>query len=110
MNIRKQIETKIRIELAPIYLIVKDESFKHHHNSDVKKTILHFNIVVVSNLFNSQLLLSRHRLMFSILADELKSRIHAIAMHTYTVKEWEHLQDHVFSSPPCCRQLIKPFV
>ena len=34
-------------------------------------------------------------------AEELSTTVHALALHTYTIKEWEGLQDTVFASPPC---------
>ena len=38
---------------------------------------------------------------FCTLAEELSTTVHALALHTYTIKEWEGLQDTVFASPPC---------
>ncbi|MEG7498287.1 BolA/IbaG family iron-sulfur metabolism protein, partial [Enterobacter hormaechei] len=45
--------------------------------------------------------LNRHRLIYSTLTEELSTTVHALALHTYTIKEWEGLQDTVFASPPC---------
>ena len=43
----------------------------------------------------------RHRMIYSTLAEELSTTVHALALHTYTIKEREGLQDTVFASPPC---------
>jgi BolA protein len=40
-------------------------------------------------------------LIYSTLTEELSTTVHALALHTYTIKEWEGLQDTVFASPPC---------
>ncbi|ENY58674.1 transcriptional regulator BolA, partial [Klebsiella pneumoniae subsp. pneumoniae KpMDU1] len=43
----------------------------------------------------------RHRMIYGTLTEELSNTVHALALHTYTIKEWEALQDTVFASPPC---------
>ena len=44
---------------------------------------------------------SRHRLVNKVLADELKNKIHALALHTYTEQEWYDQNEHAPQSPPC---------
>ncbi|MEL2271730.1 BolA/IbaG family iron-sulfur metabolism protein [Klebsiella pneumoniae] len=39
--------------------------------------------------------------IYRTLAEELSTTVHALALHTYTIKEWEGLQDTVFASPHC---------
>jgi BolA protein len=36
-----------------------------------------------------------------ILADELKDKIHALAIHTYTESEWKEANGDAPMSPPC---------
>ncbi|EAQ5743181.1 BolA family transcriptional regulator, partial [Salmonella enterica] len=45
--------------------------------------------------------LNRHRMIYGTLTAELSTTVHALALHTYTLKEWEGLQDTIFASPPC---------
>ncbi len=52
-------------------------------------------------VFTGERFLNRHRMIYSTLAEELSTTVHALALHTYTIKEWEGLQDTVFASPPC---------
>ncbi|XP_018008106.1 bolA-like protein 2 isoform X2 [Hyalella azteca] len=50
-----------------------------------------FSVVVVSTVFQGKPLLQRHRLVNSVLEEELK-KIHAFSMKTYTPEQWEAQQ------------------
>ena len=43
-------------------------------------------------------------MIYSTLAEELSTTVHALALHTYTIKEWEGLQDTVFALLPVVEQ------
>ncbi|XP_011694807.1 PREDICTED: bolA-like protein 2 isoform X2 [Wasmannia auropunctata] len=47
-----------------------------------------FSILVVSDLFQGKPLLLRHRLVYGVLEEELKT-IHAISLTTLTLEQWE---------------------
>ncbi|WP_145525649.1 transcriptional regulator BolA [Yersinia rohdei] len=96
--IREQIEEKLKIAFEPDHLEVINESYRHNVPAGSES---HFKIVIVSNKFEDQRFLSRHRAIYSALADELASTVHALALHTYTQKEWDGLQDTVPTSPSC---------
>lgn len=96
--IRKQIEEKLRTAFQPIYLEVNDESYRHNVPAGSES---HFKVVIVSDSFSEQRFLTRHRAIYSELAEELAGGVHALALHTYTCKEWEGLQDTVLASPKC---------
>ncbi len=96
--IREQIEEKLRAEFDPLFLEVTDESYRHNVPAGSES---HFKVVLVSDRFSGERFLNRHRMIYSTLAAELASTVHALALHTYTVKEWEGLQDTVFASPSC---------
>lgn len=99
MTIREQIEIKIRKKFNPLYLDVMNESDSHNVPINSES---HFKIVVVSHWFNGEGILSRHRAIYSVLAEELAGAVHALALHTYTLKEWEGLQVIISTSPTCC--------
>ena len=86
--IRERIEEKLRAAFQPVFLEVVDESYRH-------------NVPAGSESFTGERFLNRHRMIYSTLAEELSTTVHALALHTYTIKEWEGLQDTVFASPPC---------
>ncbi|WP_145549962.1 transcriptional regulator BolA [Yersinia intermedia] len=96
--IREQIEEKLKVAFEPDHLEVINESYRHNVPAGSES---HFKIVIVSNKFQDQRFLSRHRAIYSVLADELAGSVHALALHTYTLKEWAGLQDTVPNSPSC---------
>ncbi|MFY9629338.1 MAG: BolA family protein [Methylocystis sp.] len=86
--IRDRIEQKISLALKPVRLSVIDESRQHaghgNHHPDGET---HFRIEIVSDAFAGLNRLARHRLVNSILAEELAGRIHALAMTTLAPDE-----------------------
>ncbi|UCQ25349.1 transcriptional regulator BolA [Edwardsiella piscicida] len=95
---REQIEAKLRAAFEPVYLDVVDESYRHNVPADSET---HFKVVMVSDRFQGERFLSRHRAIYGALADEMADGVHALALHTYTRKEWAGLQDTVLASPVC---------
>ena len=98
MMIREQIETKLRAAFEPVFLEVVDESYRHNVQAGSES---HFKVVLVSDRFVGERFLNRHRMIYGTLTEELASTVHALALHTYSTKEWESLQDTLFASPPC---------
>lgn len=95
---REQIEEKLRTAFSPLHLEVHDESYRHNVPAGAES---HFKVIIVSDSFSGQRFLARHRAIYSVLADELAGSVHALALHSYTDKEWEGLQDTVPASPNC---------
>ena len=98
MTMQQQIEAKLAAALSPSHLEVINESYMHRVAPGSES---HFKVVVVSQAFEGQRLLGRHRQVNGVLAEELAGAIHALALHTYTEKEWVGLQDTVPASPNC---------
>lgn len=88
--IRERIEEKLRAAFQPVFLEVVDESYRHNVPAGSES---HFKVVLVSDRFTGERFLNRHRMIYSTLAEELSTTVHALALHTYTIKEWEGLQD-----------------
>lgn len=59
---------------------------------DMTGTKDHLDITVVSDAFKGKLLFEQHQLLMGLLKDELKSRIHAVKLQTYTKEKFEQLQ------------------
>jgi len=52
----------------------------------------HFQVIVVSSLFEGKGLVDQHQMVYAALREALGSeRIHALALKTYTPGEWERL-------------------
>ncbi|MDF7758649.1 transcriptional regulator BolA [Kosakonia cowanii] len=98
MMMRDQIESKLKAAFEPVFLDVVDESYRHNVPAGSES---HFKVVLVSDCFTGERFLNRHRMIYATLAEELATKIHALALHTYTLKEWEGLQDTLLASPAC---------
>ncbi|PHM36818.1 transcriptional regulator BolA [Xenorhabdus innexi] len=96
--VRQEIETKLRAAFKPSHLEVIDESYRHNVPAGSES---HFKIIVISNEFIDQRMLNRHRSVYSVLVNEMAGGVHALALHTYTEKEWTELEDTVLGSPAC---------
>ena len=84
--------------LAPTRLDVIDES--HGHNVPPGSES-HFKLVIVSEAFDGQGLVARHRSINRLLAAQLAGSVHALGLHTHTPEEWEARGESVPPSPPC---------
>ncbi len=51
----------------------------------------HFDAVVVSDNFNNQSRINRHRMIYAALGEKMKEEVHALSMKLYTVAEWNQL-------------------
>ncbi len=98
MQIQQQIEHKLREAFAPLHLEVDNES--HMHNVPAGSES-HFRVVLVSEQFDGEPLVQRHRAVNRTLDAELKGQVHALALHTMTPQEWFAKGGEAPESPPC---------
>ncbi len=98
MMVREHIEAKLQAAFEPEFLEVVDESYRHNVPAGSES---HFKVVLVSDRFSGERFLNRHRMIYGTLTEELSGSVHALALHTYTLKEWGALQHTIFNSPPC---------
>ena len=96
--IQERIKGKLQEALLPIHLEVINESYMHNVPEGSES---HFKVIVVSEQFEGQRLIGRHRAVNAVLAEELANDIHALAIHTYTQSEWQNLFDGAPVSPSC---------
>lgn len=97
MSMQSTIEQKLASEFDADYLQVENES--HMHNV-APGSESHFKVTIVSNSFNDQMLIKRHRKVNKALQLELQ-QIHALALHTLTPQEWQARAGSVVDSPKC---------
>lgn len=85
----KRIMEKLEKELRPIELEVEDVSYQHAGHAGVRGSDgeTHFNVKVVSKEFQGKSLVKRHRLIYSLLQDELDSGLHALSIVAKTPSE-----------------------
>ena len=92
------IRQKLTDAFQPFHLEVIDESGNHNVPEGSES---HFKVTLVTNTFEGQGLVQRHRAVNRTLADELANGIHALALHTMTPDEWYEKQGESPESPPC---------
>ncbi|MCB1670038.1 MAG: BolA/IbaG family iron-sulfur metabolism protein [Gammaproteobacteria bacterium] len=95
--VQKSIEDKVQSALSPHYLTVENES--HRHGGPATES--HFKLTVVSEAFDGQLAVKRHRALYGLLSEELAGGVHALALHLYTPTEWATRQEKSPASPDC---------
>ncbi|XP_072038400.1 DNA-binding transcriptional regulator BolA-like [Amphiura filiformis] len=95
--VEKALIAKLTETFRPTYLEVINES--HMHNVP-EGSESHFKVVVVSDKFDEQNLITRHRMVHETLKNELCSAIHALSIQARTPVQWEN-DPSLSKSPPC---------
>jgi BolA family transcriptional regulator, general stress-responsive regulator len=82
MATRDLITKKLTSAFAPESLEVLDESHRHEgHAGHRPGGETHFTVYIVADAFKGKSRLERHRMINETLAGELKSGVHALAIH-----------------------------
>lgn len=83
-----RIRAKLTEGLQPQTLDIVDDSAKHEgHAGHRPGGETHFDVMVVSATFAGQSRVARQRLVYRLLADELRDGVHALALTTLTPEE-----------------------
>ncbi|KAG0486300.1 hypothetical protein HPP92_008395 [Vanilla planifolia] len=84
-----RIRQVLQSNLEAIALEVEDLSYQHAGHAAMKgdHEETHFNVKIVSAKFDGQGLVRRHRMVYDLLADELKNGLHAISIVAKTPQE-----------------------
>jgi acid stress-induced BolA-like protein IbaG/YrbA len=73
-----------------------EELIKNHikcqHVQVESDDLTHFTAVIVSDEFNNQTKLNRHRLVYTALGNHMQSDIHAFSFQSYTPQEFKNLK------------------
>ncbi|HEY1129226.1 MAG TPA: BolA family protein [Roseateles sp.] len=86
MSIAQEIERRLRAELAPTELSIRDDSAQHAGHAGAREGG-HFHVAVVSDRFTGLQRLARHRLVYDCLTDLMQRGIHALAIDARTPGE-----------------------
>jgi BolA protein len=88
MSVAATIRQKLTDHLAPIRLEIVDESHRHAGHAGVRpEGETHFAVTIVSAAFVGLGRVAQQRLVYQILADELATRVHALALTTLAPSE-----------------------
>jgi len=91
MRVADLIRQKLTAALSPAELVVTDESAKHAgHAGSRAEGETHFDVRIVSKSFDGLSRVERQRRVYAVLADELKTQVHALSVITLTPAEvWQ---------------------
>jgi BolA family transcriptional regulator, general stress-responsive regulator len=84
---RTRIESLLRERLAPVHLVVEDESHLHRGHAGAKEGG-HFRVTVASTLFEGRSLVEQHRLVQDAVKGLFGTEIHALALKTIPASTW----------------------
>ena len=77
----QKISAKLNATFAPMALEVIDESAQHHGHAGVRaEGESHFRVRIVAEGFRAKSRVQQHRMVNAALAEELKERVHALAI------------------------------
>ena len=83
----KLIEEKLTDAFSPEMLLVKDQSHLHAGHEGAKSGGGHFDVRIVSEAFQGQRPLQRHRQVFDALGSMMEAEIHALRITAKTPDE-----------------------
>ena len=82
MSVQSVIEAKLKLAFRPQALDVRDESSQHEGHSGWKPGgETHFRVYIIAPAFAGKSRLEMHRMINDVLADELATSVHALAIH-----------------------------
>jgi BolA family transcriptional regulator, general stress-responsive regulator len=88
MSVEATIREKLVRALAPTRLDIVNDSHLHAgHRSSPGTGESHFRVLVVSAAFAGKSRVARHRLVNEALAEELRGKVHALAIQAYAPGE-----------------------
>lgn len=77
----QRIERKLGQAFSPLSLSVRDDSHLHASHAGARpEGETHFTVKVVSEAFAGKSRIERHRMVHAALSEELKARVHALAI------------------------------
>jgi len=88
MSVAETIRRKLTDRFAPIHIEVEDQSHRHAgHAGASPGGETHFAVTIVSSAFADQSRVTRQRLVYETLAQELAAGVHALSLTTLTPDE-----------------------
>jgi BolA protein len=88
MNVADSIRKKLEAAFAPSDLGIEDESALHSGHSGARpEGETHFRVRIVSTAFEGLSRIERQRKIHDTIADELRTRVHALSLSALTPGE-----------------------
>lgn len=87
-EIADRMRRKLEAAFAPARLEIVDDSHRHAGHAGARpEGETHFNVTIVSAAFAGIGRVERQRKVYSVLADELRDRVHALQLRTLAPEE-----------------------
>jgi len=87
-RVADSIRQKLTAAFSPTRLDIVDESHRHAGHAGARpEGESHFTVTIVSAAFAGQSRVARQRMVYDILAGELKNDVHALSLVTKTPEE-----------------------
>jgi BolA protein len=81
MSLEVRMREKLMVALQPTRLDLVNESHLHAgHGSSPETGESHFRVLIMADAFIGKSRVERHRIVNDVLRDELKDRVHALAI------------------------------
>ncbi|HTQ13927.1 MAG TPA: BolA family protein [Rhizomicrobium sp.] len=91
MSVAERIRDKLTAAFAPVELSIEDESARHAGHAGARPGgETHFRVRIVSEEFRHMNRVERQRRVHAVLADEMKDRVHALALTAKAPGEHPH--------------------
>ena len=90
MTVADTMRRKLTEAFMPTHLAITDDSHKHAGHSGARAHQggeSHFTVEITSPTFTGKSRLERQRLVYAVLAAELKDQVHALALRTLSPDE-----------------------
>jgi len=82
----EKIRQVLTARLAPVSLVIRDDSAKHAGHAGAREGG-HFSVLVVSDQFAGRTRMQRHQLVYAALAELMRTDIHALSIQARTPQE-----------------------
>ncbi len=99
MSMQSLIEQRLNAGFPQLEMSIENES--HMHAGPATES--HFKLVLITPAFEGLSQVKRHQAVYKVLGDVM-SRIHALALHTFSAEEWLKQTKTVPASPLCAGQ------
>lgn len=88
MIVAETLRSKLTVAFAPTRLKITDDSHRHAGHAGARpEGETHFTVEIVSAKFAGRSRVDRQRLVYAALAEELRTRVHALALTTLAPEE-----------------------
>jgi len=83
----ERIKQQLNEALKPELIEIIDDSAAHAGHAGARQGGGHYNVTIVSELFDGKSLVQRHQLIYQALNDLMKNEIHALGINALTPSE-----------------------